>query len=154
MEIPADKLSDRSVHYVDIAFDELSTNKHYKTEEDPKHFKSLKTGRGPLLEGWRNDDKPIMCSYKLVHASFEVWGFQTRVEEFIHACIRDVLLLGHRQAFTWIDDWYGMSLDDVRAYESRIHAETNAKLVGTSAVTNEKANTENDIFEDCLENID
>jgi len=21
--------------------------------------------------------------------------------------IRDILLLGHRQAFTWIDEWYG-----------------------------------------------
>jgi len=21
--------------------------------------------------------------------------------------VRDILLLGHRQAFTWIDEWYG-----------------------------------------------
>lgn len=87
--------------------------------------------RGPLVEGWR-DDKPIMCSYKLVHSSFEVWGLQTRVEDFIQRCIRDVLLLGHRQAFTWIDNWYEMSIEDVRQYERQKQAETNAKF-GTSA---------------------
>lgn len=72
-----------------------------------------------------------MCSYKLVNASFEVWGFQTRVEDYIQKCIRDVLLLGHRQAFTWIDDWFGMSLDEVRDYEKRIQAETNDKMKQT-----------------------
>jgi len=55
--------------------------------------------RGPLIEGWRETDKPIMCSYKVVHASFEVWGLQTKVEDFIQRGIREILLLGHRQAF-------------------------------------------------------
>ena len=35
-----------------------------KVEEDVKIFKSVKTGRGPLEEGWREDSKPIMCRYK------------------------------------------------------------------------------------------
>lgn len=120
-----DVLARRIVDEVDIAFDDLT--KHYKREEDPKFFQSTKTKRGPLVEGWR-DDKPIMCSYKVVHASFEVWGFQTRVEDFIHRCIRDVLLLGHRQAFTWIDDWIEMSMHDVRNYERELQEETNKKL--------------------------
>lgn len=110
---------------IDIAFDELA--KHYKREEDPKIFHSTKTKRGPLIEGWRND-KPIMCSYKVVRASFEVWGFQTRVEDFIHRCIREVLLLGHRQAFTWVDEWIDMSMGDVREYESKLQEDTNKKL--------------------------
>lgn len=125
LELAADKLAERAVDDIDIAFDDLS--RHYKAEEDPKLFQSEKTKRGPLIEGWR-DDKPIMCSYKLVDASFEVWGFQTRVEDYIHRCIRDVLLLGHRQAFTWIDEWIDMSLDDVREYERQLQVETNEKL--------------------------
>ena len=72
-----------------------------------------------------------MCSYKLVNASFEVWGLQTKVEDFIQRSIRDVLLLGHRQAFTWIDEWYGMTLADVRSFERQKQAETNAKLKAT-----------------------
>jgi hypothetical protein len=26
--------------------------------------------------------KPIMCAYKIVRVRFEVWGLQTRVEDF------------------------------------------------------------------------
>lgn len=132
LSLSADKLTERQVVELDIAFDDLSSDKHYKREEDPKFYRSTKTNRGPLLEGWR-DDQPIMCSYKLVNASFEVWGFQTRVEDYIHRCISDVLLLGHRQAFTWIDNWIDMSIDDVREYEKRLQAETNKKLAGECA---------------------
>lgn len=121
------ELIHREVDYIDIAYDEISA-KHYKEEEDPKFFQSKRTGRGPLIEGWRDTAQIIMCSYKLVHASFEVWGMQSRVEDFIHRCIRDILLLGHRQAFAWIDEWYDMTLEDVRKYEQKMHAETNEKM--------------------------
>lgn len=30
-----------------------------------------------------------MCSYKLVNVKFEVWGLQTRVEQFVHK-VREV----------------------------------------------------------------
>ncbi|XP_061399922.1 cytoplasmic phosphatidylinositol transfer protein 1 [Musca vetustissima] len=128
LNLSEDDLKRRTIDIVDIAFDDLPNNKHYKKEEDPKLFKSTKTNRGLLVEGWRETDKPIMCSYKLVDASFEVWGLQTKVEDFIQRSIRDVLLLGHRQAFAWIDEWYGMTLEDVREYERKIQEETNKKL--------------------------
>lgn len=130
-----EKLAERTVDHVDIAFDDLT--KHYKREEDPKYFKSVKTNRGPLVEGWR-DDKPMMCSYKLVNASFEVWGFQTRVEDYIQRCIREVLLLGHRQAFTWIDEFIDMSMEDVREYEKRLQEETNQKMAMKHSASTEK----------------
>ncbi|KAA8595037.1 hypothetical protein FQN60_012172 [Etheostoma spectabile] len=69
-----------------------------------------------------------MCSYKLVTVKFEVWGLQTRVEQFVHKVVRDVLLLGHRQAFAWVDEWIDMTLDDVRDYESQMHEKTNIKV--------------------------
>lgn len=52
--------------------------------QDLSRWQSSKTGRGPLEEGWRDQHNPIMCSYKRVYCSFEVYGFQTRTEEFIH----------------------------------------------------------------------
>ncbi|BFG05539.1 cytoplasmic phosphatidylinositol transfer protein 1 [Drosophila madeirensis] len=127
LDLSEEELKLRSVDHLDIAFDEFSP-KHYKREEDPKFFKSIKTNRGPLVEGWRETDKPIMCSYKVVHASFEVWGLQTKVEDFIQRGIRDILLLGHRQAFAWLDEWHGMTLEDVRDYERQKQAETNEKV--------------------------
>lgn len=100
-------------------------------------------------------DKPIMCSYKLVHATFEVWGLQSKVESMIQTTIREILLLGHRQAFTWIDEWFNMSLDDVRAYEKRIQDETNQKVLGAAletdaAVPADVNATSDDEFEDAL----
>lgn len=39
------------------------------------------------------------------------------------------MLLGHRQAFAWIDEWIEMSYDDVRNYEAKLQKETN-NLIG------------------------
>ncbi|XP_055716431.1 cytoplasmic phosphatidylinositol transfer protein 1 [Phlebotomus papatasi] len=128
LKLSSEKLAERTVDHVDIAFEEID-QKHYKQEEDPKYFKSKVTGRGPLIEGWREHESPIMCSYKLVSASFEVWGLQTRVEDFIHRCIREILLVGHRQAFTWMDEWYNMTMEDVREYEKSKQTETNEKVL-------------------------
>ena len=38
------------------------------------------------------------------------------------------MLVGHRQAVAWIDDWYGMTIDDVRDYEKKMQEETNERL--------------------------
>ncbi|KAK9503982.1 hypothetical protein O3M35_010431 [Rhynocoris fuscipes] len=127
LNLSEEVLKERIVDCIDIVYDEISP-KHYKEEEDLKYFKSKKTGRGPLTEEWRNTTTPIMCSYKVVQASFEVWGLQSKAEELIHNTIREILTLGHRQAVAWVDEWYDMSLDEVRQYEMKIHAETNTKL--------------------------
>lgn len=53
-------------------------------------------------------------------------------------------MLGHRQAFTWIDEWYGMSLADVRIFEGQMQKETNEKVVrpeDDSLEKNEKSNS-------------
>ena len=51
-------------------------------------FKSNKTSRGPLCEGWRDDTHPIMCSYKLVDVRFELMSLlQSRIEEFVHKVV-------------------------------------------------------------------
>lgn len=107
LNLSPEVLAERLVEVVDIAYDEVNP-KHYKEEEvnyfvqspgnifsevclnrysrsvqDVRYFQSQKTGRGPLIEGWRDKVLPIMCSYKLVQVSFEVWGLQTKAEEMI-----------------------------------------------------------------------
>lgn len=116
-----------SVSILDILSDSIP-EKHYKESEDLSLWHSNKTGRGPLEEGWRDYHKPVMCSYKRVQCSFEVYGFQTRTEEFIHRNIKDILLIGHRQAVAWIDEWHGLSLEEVREYEQEMHEKTNSKV--------------------------
>ncbi|TRY68646.1 hypothetical protein TCAL_07686 [Tigriopus californicus] len=69
-----------------------------------------------------------MCSYKAVEVRLDVWGIQGRVEDFIQKSIREILLVGHRQAVAWLDDWYGMTIEDVREYELKMQSETNARM--------------------------
>jgi len=124
----------RVVDDIDIAFDECSPH-HYKESEDVKLIKSEQTGRGPLQEGWRDDSKPIMCSYKLVEVKFDMmYLLQQRIEEFVHKSIREILLVGHRQAFAWLDDWFHMGIQDVREYERKTQEETNIKVCQKNSV--------------------
>ncbi|XP_071954420.1 cytoplasmic phosphatidylinositol transfer protein 1-like [Antedon mediterranea] len=120
-------LLQREVLPLDIAFDEIS-EKHYKENEDPTKFKSAKTGRGPLTAGWRENTKPIMCSYKGTKVRFDVWGLRSRVEDFVHRSIQEILILGHRQAFTWIDEWIDLTIEDVRDFEQKQQEKTNKKV--------------------------
>ncbi|XP_074639124.1 cytoplasmic phosphatidylinositol transfer protein 1-like [Acropora palmata] len=126
-DLSEEMLEAREVVDVDIAFDEVP-EKHYVPEEDCRYFKSKKTGRGPLEDGWKDNTEPIMCSYKLVSVSFDVWALASRVESFVHRIIQDILLLGHRQAFAWIDSWIDMDIEDVRDYEKDMHEKTNHKV--------------------------
>lgn len=126
-DLSEEMLEAREVVDVDIAFDEVP-EKHYVPEEDCRYFKSKKTGRGPLEDGWKDNAKPIMCSYKLVSVSFDVWALASRVESFVHRIIQDILLLGHRQAFAWIDNWIDMDIEDVRDYEKDMQEKTNHKV--------------------------
>ncbi|XP_048410787.1 cytoplasmic phosphatidylinositol transfer protein 1-like [Stegostoma tigrinum] len=118
---------ERDVCFIDIAYDEIP-DRYYKDSEDLRYFKSEKTQRGMLKEGWRETQKPIMCSYKLVTVKFEVWGLQTRVEQFVLKVIRDVLMIGHRQAFAWVDEWYDMTMNEVREFERATQEATNKKI--------------------------
>ncbi|XP_056458749.1 cytoplasmic phosphatidylinositol transfer protein 1b [Gadus chalcogrammus] len=125
---------EESVCFLDILTDPIP-ERSYKESEDLSRWQSDKTGRGPLEEGWRASAEPIMCSYKRVSCSFEVFGVQCRTEEFIHKNIRDILLVGHRQAVAWIDEWHGMSLDQVREYERLLQEETNSKVKSSQCGT-------------------
>ena len=91
-----------------------------------------------------------MCAYKLVECEFKWFGLQGTVESKIQKVCVDSLqtdglhssadydavltshlwqvyprLFGnfHRQVFCWIDQWYGMTMDDIRAYEEKTKAD-------------------------------
>ncbi|XP_059850551.1 membrane-associated phosphatidylinositol transfer protein 2 isoform X2 [Hypanus sabinus] len=113
----------RMLDPIDIVKDPIPPNE-YKTEEDPKQYKSTKTGRGPLSDNWIDECKnrtgkmPIMCAYKLCKVEFRYWGMQSKIERFIHDVgLRKVMLRAHRQAWCWQDEWYGLTIEDIRQLE-------------------------------------
>ena len=75
-ELSGDKLKQRDVVFIDIANDPVSVN-DYKEDEDPTKFKSVKTGRGPLVgRDWKDKVDPVMTCYKLVTVEFKWFGLQ------------------------------------------------------------------------------
>ncbi|XP_048860877.1 membrane-associated phosphatidylinositol transfer protein 2 isoform X5 [Brienomyrus brachyistius] len=113
----------RTLDPIDIVKDPIPPHE-YKAEEDPRLYKSVKTKRGPLPEDWiedfnnNPDKKPIMCAYKLCKVEFRYWGMQSKIERFIHDVgLRKVMVRAHRQAWCWQDEWYGLTMEDIRQLE-------------------------------------
>ena len=43
--------------------------------------------------------------------------YQNKIEHFIHEGLRRPMLVGHRQAWVWQDEWYGLTIEDIRHLE-------------------------------------
>ncbi|XP_076587450.1 membrane-associated phosphatidylinositol transfer protein 2-like isoform X2 [Chaetodon auriga] len=113
----------RTIDPIDIVTDPIPPHE-YKAEEDTRLYKSVKTQRGPLQDDWieeynNNPGKtPIMCAYKLCKVEFRYWGMQSKIERFIHDVgLRKVMVRAHRQAWCWQDEWYGLTMEDIRQLE-------------------------------------
>uniref|UniRef100_A0A7N9CYR1 Phosphatidylinositol transfer protein membrane associated 1 n=2 Tax=Macaca fascicularis TaxID=9541 RepID=A0A7N9CYR1_MACFA len=110
----------RILDTIDIVRDAVAPGE-YKAEEDPRLYRSVKTGRGPLADDWARtaaQTGPLMCAYKLCKVEFRYWGMQAKIEQFIHDVgLRRVMLRAHRQAWCWQDEWTELSMADIRALE-------------------------------------
>lgn len=117
--LSVEKLAVRKIENIDIA----STTRDYGsyliggTNIDISTFQSCKTGRGPLLAGWQEKCNPVMTAYKLVTVNAPYWGFGSRLEQALLAAERSLFQESHRQCFSWIDDWHGLTLEDIRQLE-------------------------------------
>lgn len=60
-----------------------------------------------------------MCAYKLCRIECAFWGCQSRVEKLIsESVLRHTILMSHRQAWCWQDEYVDLSMDDVRQLEA------------------------------------
>ncbi|KFD71224.1 hypothetical protein M514_04932, partial [Trichuris suis] len=85
----------REVVYLNIAED-LSSSASEPRNVDPKFYRSQKTGRGPLRDNWMETCEPQMK--RLFHVF-------------------------HREVFCWMDNWYGLTMDDIRQIEDETKKE-------------------------------
>ncbi|XP_023032873.1 protein retinal degeneration B isoform X2 [Drosophila willistoni] len=130
-QLSGSDLRNRIVDVIDIVKDQLWGGDYIK-EEDPKHFVSDKTGRGPLGDDWLEEywrevkgkkqptsrNMSLMTAYKICRVEFRYWGMQTKLEKFIHdIALRKVMLRAHRQAWAWQDEWHGLTIEDIRELE-------------------------------------
>jgi len=135
--LTSNQLKKRVVDFIDIATDTVDP-RYYKKEEDPIHFKSKKTGRGPLKKGWEKTSKPVMCAYKLVTVNFNYWGLRNKVEKLLQDVIRNIYLTIHRQSFCWIDEWYDLSPEKIKVFEEKVKVNLN-KISSSQRIEESKA---------------
>ncbi|XP_040577128.1 protein retinal degeneration B isoform X4 [Lepeophtheirus salmonis] len=126
----------RSVDLIDVVNDNQDVIFGEPEKEDPTIYISSKTDRGPLSSDWiqtywdevKSDPlqrqptpsgKSIMCAYKLCKVEFRYWGMQSKIERFIHdVALRKTMLHAHLQAWIWQDEWFGLTMEDIRAIEA------------------------------------
>uniref|UniRef100_A0A914UMR9 Phosphatidylinositol transfer protein n=1 Tax=Plectus sambesii TaxID=2011161 RepID=A0A914UMR9_9BILA len=118
-ELTADLLGKREIVNLDIGTPQYLTSADTKPETDPTVFMSTKTGRGKLAPGWKNTVEPVMCAYKLVTVEFKWFGLQKTIEKFIHTQYPRLFSKFHREVFCWLDEWYGLTMVDIREIEDQ-----------------------------------
>ncbi|ORX62693.1 phosphatidylinositol transfer protein [Hesseltinella vesiculosa] len=136
LNLTKEELKKREVVIIDIAKDKIDS-KDYKPSEDPRLFHSQKTGRGPLVDpNWQQKVDPVMTCYKLVYIEFKWFGIQSRTESFIANSIHSLFTKFHRQLFCWTDEWYGMTIEDIRNMEEKTKKELDEKHSGNGSMLN------------------
>jgi len=120
-------LKKRKVVFLDIAKDQLSDKSKYKAEEDPTQVGNKKMP--PLSDGWQKRAETKMCCYKLVTVRCKIWGLQTKIEETLMSTERDIFLKFHQEVFCWLNDWYGLSEEEINKLVEQFNQEAISALV-------------------------
>lgn len=141
------ELSARIVDYVDIVNDPVNPS-DYREDEDPAKFVSKIKNFGPLKSNWleelkknadpttsesmlNNQKVKYMCKYMLCKVEFPIWGFQSKVERLIlDSIIRPLLLSAHKRGWCWQDEYYNLTMDDVRKLEKETEEYLRKKMNG------------------------
>ena len=56
---------------------------------------------------------------------------QAKIERFIHdMALRNTMLRAHRQAWVWQDEWFGLTIEDIREIERKTAEELKRKMRG------------------------
>ena len=108
----------------------------YRAERDPSRFTSVKTGRGPLQEGWfvgAAAPRPFMVAYKVVRVHCSIFGLSSVVEKAVLGQQRGLFTQTHCKAFVTLDEWFESSLEDIRLLEDEAAAKSKA-IMGSNAV--------------------
>lgn len=124
----------------------------YPNGQDPRTYVSQKTNRGPLSDNWLAEhwtevkgkavqptpkNMSLMCAYKLCRVEFRYWGMQTKLEKFIHdTALRKTMQAAHCQAWVWQDEWFGLTMDDIREIERQTQLALKQKMQALEAAAN------------------
>eukprot|EP00736_Rhodelphis_marinus_P008237 Rmarinus@m.208 len=126
LKLSKEELKMRKIVYIDLA----TSKPHPPPEENVTTLKLSKgVDRVPLKKGWQETAKPLMCCYKVCRAEFRYWGLQGTVEDLIQkSAFHDIFLSSHRKLIMWMDEWLGLTIEDIRKIEEATKSKTDAKF--------------------------
>jgi len=127
LDLTPEELKIRKVIQLDIS-GPLPDKRHYKKEEDPTLVALHKKKMGPLKKGWQKEIKEKMCCYKLVRAECKLLGFQSRAEKYMMNFEETIFMKFHRQVFCWLDDWYGLSDEQIEKFQNEMYQQMKQEL--------------------------
>ncbi|KAJ4838922.1 hypothetical protein Tsubulata_025958 [Turnera subulata] len=132
-----EQLASREVEFLDIASAPADYWSYVigNNNTDFSKFKSTRTSRGPLLDGWQDRCNPVMTAYKLVTIDAPYWGFGYRLEQALLAGERALFLESHRNCFSWIDEWFGMTMQQIRQLELKTDSALNRRAANPTWLT-------------------
>jgi len=138
LSLKSDELAQREVIYIDVANDskDYTVLKYNPATENVGAYRSEKALRGPLQGDWSKTCDPVMTCYKVVRIKFKWFGIQTIVESFIARAERELFTRFHRELFTSMDKWYGLTIEDIREMENKTKEELALKFQLANANAN------------------
>ena len=98
---------------------------------NPVEYVSKSAKRGPLdPDTWLETTDPIMTCYKTVsiHCKWGI-GLQNTLENFLMDKYRSTFLAFHQQIWCWTDEWFGMSMEELRELEDKTKEELKKKIL-------------------------
>ena len=122
--LPPERLSQRQVVHLDLALDGITPDK--PKHRNPQLVKSEKTHRGPLRRGWvkslKGEGHPVMCAYKLIDCTFDSYLLWAASGSFA-GYVKDLMLDFNQYVYCLMDQWYGLTIEDIRAIEAEFRDE-------------------------------
>ncbi|KAF0991538.1 hypothetical protein HZS_5060 [Henneguya salminicola] len=95
---------------------------------DPTIVKSEKVCTLPLSKDFAQVANPIMCCYKLYTIIFKIPLLGSSVENKVLSSTQNFLLDFHRKLVCYIDQWTGMTLEELREHERNTEEELKLKI--------------------------
>jgi len=135
----ADELKKRKIRVVDIADNKDVDAGAYSAATDPQLVSSKKAGRGPLRENWFNQASgPCMVAYRKVVIECSYFGISRTVEDYLEGYENGLFKNTHRKLFSWMDEWYGLTEQQIRDLEKQMNQDMNRRMklaTGSTATT-------------------
>ena len=107
-----------------------TTNLSQSVDGNPVTYSSKRSNRGPLdPNNWLDTTNPIMTCYKTV-TLYCKWGLglTKTLENFLMDQYRKTFLAFHQQIWCWTDEWYGMTIEELRQIEDRTKEELKERI--------------------------